>query len=83
MPWRPEAGICPQLSDAEPVTLAVMQALLGFTSEARGVRYAHDNLRHLYPYLPAAARVQQAAAPGRDLHPALHPRPGRQHHAMD
>jgi hypothetical protein len=51
-PWRPETGICPQLSDAELVTLAVMQALLGFTSEARWVRYAHDHLRHMFPYLP-------------------------------
>jgi hypothetical protein len=33
VPWRPEAGIEPQLSDAELVTLAVMQALLGYTSE--------------------------------------------------
>jgi hypothetical protein len=26
--------------------------LLGFTSEARWVRYAHAHLRHLFPYLP-------------------------------
>jgi hypothetical protein len=51
-PWRPAAGICPQLSDAELVTLAVLQALLGFTSEARWVRYARAHLRHLFPYLP-------------------------------
>ncbi len=51
-PWRPEAGICPQLSDAELVTLAVMQALLGFTSEARWLRHARAHLRHLFPYLP-------------------------------
>jgi hypothetical protein len=31
-PWRPAIGICPQVSDAELVTLAVMQALLGFTA---------------------------------------------------
>jgi hypothetical protein len=31
-PFRPEVGIGPKLSDAEMVTLAVMQALLGFTS---------------------------------------------------
>jgi hypothetical protein len=30
-PWRPRVGIAPKLSDAELVTLAVMQALLGFT----------------------------------------------------
>jgi hypothetical protein len=45
-------GISPQLSDAELVTLAVLQALLGFTSEARWVRHARAHLRHLFPYLP-------------------------------
>src|SRR5262249_38628360 len=34
-PWRPKIGLQPQLTDAELVTLAVMQALLGYTSEAR------------------------------------------------
>jgi hypothetical protein len=34
------------------VTLAVMQALLGYTSEARWLRFAGDQLRHLFPYLP-------------------------------
>ncbi|CAN3977725.1 FIG01140766: hypothetical protein [Kitasatospora purpeofusca] len=34
-PWRPAVGIAPQLGDAEPVTPAVMQAMLDFTSEAR------------------------------------------------
>jgi hypothetical protein len=51
-PWRPAAGISPRLSDAELVTLAVMQALLGFTSEARWLRHARAHLRHLFPYLP-------------------------------
>jgi Transposase DDE domain len=51
-PLRPAVGMAPQLSDAELVTLAVLQALLGFTSEARWVRYAHAHLRHLFPYLP-------------------------------
>jgi hypothetical protein len=51
-PWRPAVGIAPRLSDAELVTLAVMQALLGFTSEARWLRYAGRHLRHLFPYLP-------------------------------
>src|SRR5256885_16815431 len=40
-PWRPAVGIVPQLSDAELVTLAMMQAMLGFTSEARWLRHAH------------------------------------------
>ncbi|WP_329185969.1 IS982 family transposase [Actinacidiphila glaucinigra] len=51
-PLRPPVGIAPRLSDAELVTLAVMQALLGFTSEARWLRHAHAHLRHLFPYLP-------------------------------
>jgi hypothetical protein len=45
-------GIPPKLSDAELLTLAVMQALLGFVSEARWLRYAGRHLRHLFPYLP-------------------------------
>jgi hypothetical protein len=51
-PWRPRVGIAPKLTDAELVTLAVMQALLGFTSEARWLRHARCHLRHLFPYLP-------------------------------
>ena len=51
-PYRPDVGIDPKLSDAELVTLAVMQALLGFTSEARWLRHARVQLRHLFPYLP-------------------------------
>jgi ATP/maltotriose-dependent transcriptional regulator MalT len=51
-PWRPTVGIAPKLSDAELVTLAVMQALLGFASEARWLRHADRHLRHLFPYLP-------------------------------
>jgi hypothetical protein len=51
-PLRPAVGMSPQLSDAELVTLAVLQALLGFTSEARWVRHARAHLRHLFPYLP-------------------------------
>jgi hypothetical protein len=51
-PWRPAVGIAPKLTDAELVTLAVMQALLGFCSEARWLRHARAHLRHLFPYLP-------------------------------
>jgi Transposase DDE domain len=52
IPWRPKVGIAPMISDAEMVTLSVMQALLGFTSEARWLRFAREHLRHLFPYLP-------------------------------
>jgi hypothetical protein len=51
-PWRPVIGLQPQLRDAELVTLAVMQALLGYPSEARWIRYAHAHLGHLFSYLP-------------------------------
>ena len=51
-PLRPSVGIAPQLSDAELVTLAVLQALLGFTSEDRWIRHARAHMRHLFPYLP-------------------------------
>jgi hypothetical protein len=51
-PVRPRVGIAPRLTDAELVTLAVMQALLGRTSEARWLRFAQAQLRHLFPYLP-------------------------------
>ena len=55
IPERPEIGIVPILSDAELVTLSVIQALLGFTSEARFIRHAHISLRHLFPYIPDRA----------------------------
>ena len=64
-PWRPKVGITPRLDDAELVTLVVLQALLGFTSEARWLRYANSRLRGLFPYLPAQSgynkRVRAAA----------------------
>ena len=51
-PWRPKVGFTPCLDDAELVTLVVAQALLGFTSEARWLRYARRRLHGLFPYLP-------------------------------
>lgn len=47
LPGRP-----PKLSHSELICLAVMQALLGFTSEARWLRHVRTNLRHLFPFLP-------------------------------
>jgi hypothetical protein len=58
-PCRPEVGISPRLSDAELVALAVMQALLGFTSEARWLRHARAHLRHLFPCLPQQPRYNE------------------------
>jgi hypothetical protein len=51
-PWRPGIGLALQISDAELLTLAVLQALLGFTSESRWLRFARARMRSLFPYLP-------------------------------
>lgn len=40
------------LSHSELICLAVMQAMLGFHSEARWLRYARAHLRHMFPFLP-------------------------------
>ena len=52
VPPRPRVGIAPKITDAELLTLAVMQALLGYTSEARWLRYARMNLVTMFPHLP-------------------------------
>ncbi|MDX3354277.1 IS982 family transposase [Streptomyces sp. ME01-24h] len=51
-PWRPKVGITPTLSDAELLTLAVMSALLGYTSERRWLRRVDRDFRGLLPYVP-------------------------------
>ncbi|MFJ8213205.1 IS982 family transposase [Streptomyces sp. NPDC096033] len=45
-------GCPPRLTDAELLTLAVMQAVLGFVSEARWLRFARTHLAAEFPYLP-------------------------------
>ena len=62
VPWRPKIGLQPRLSDAELVTLAVMQALLGYTSESRWIHHARAHLGHLFPYLPGQPRYNRPAA---------------------
>jgi hypothetical protein len=47
LPGRP-----PKLSHSELVCLAVMQAMLGFPSEARWLRHARRHYQHLFPFLP-------------------------------
>lgn len=70
-PWRPPVGITPRLSDAELVTLATMQAILGCTSEAKWLRPARAHLRHLFPCLPQQPgcnkRLRRAAGPIRSV----------------
>jgi Transposase DDE domain len=45
-------GRPPRLSDSELVCLAVAQAVLGFHSEARWLRFARARLSGMFPYLP-------------------------------
>jgi hypothetical protein len=45
-------GRPPRLTDAELITLAVAQALLGFHSESRWLRYARVHLSAMFPYIP-------------------------------
>jgi len=52
VPVRPRVGFAPRISDAELLTLAVIQALLGFTSEDRFLRYARKHLLEMFPALP-------------------------------
>ena len=52
VPARPAIGLQPQITDAELLTVAVMQALLGYTSERRWLRYARTRLLPMFPTLP-------------------------------
>lgn len=52
VPPRPRVGFLPRISDAEILTLAVMQALQGFTSEARWLRHVRAHLSAMFPTLP-------------------------------
>ena len=52
VPARPKGSFEPLTSDAEMLTLAVMQAVLGYPNEARWLRYARKHLRPLFPDLP-------------------------------
>ena len=51
-PERPVVGFAPLLCDAELIALAVLQALLGFNSEARFIRYAKAHLAPWFPDVP-------------------------------
>jgi hypothetical protein len=52
VPQRPKVGFQPKIADAELVTLAVIQVLLGYTSERRWLRHANVHLTPWFPYLP-------------------------------
>ncbi len=76
-PWRPRVGLAPRLTDAELVTLVVLQALLGFTSEARFLRYANSSSARDVSLSANTIGLQQADPRG-DRHAAGGDRaPGR------
>lgn len=52
LPARSASGFPPRISDAELIVLAVMETLLGFTSERRFIRYAHPHLSTMFPSIP-------------------------------
>src|SRR5207342_761796 len=62
LPPRPRGGITPKLSDAELLTVAVLQALLGFTSEHRWIRYAHAHLRPMFPHCLSSPATTSVSA---------------------
>ncbi len=66
-PWRPDIGITPKLTDAELVTLAVIQALRGFTSESRWLRFARAQMGHLFRYLPQQSGYNKRLRAAADL----------------
>jgi hypothetical protein len=50
--YRPQIGFTPKITDAELITVAVLQALLGHHNEIRWLRRARKDIGHLFPYLP-------------------------------
>jgi hypothetical protein len=63
---RTRSGCPPWLSDTELVCVAGAQVLLGYGSERRWLRFAHQRLGHLFSYLPtSSAYTGGCAAPAR------------------
>jgi hypothetical protein len=52
LPARRGAGRRPRITDAELITLAVAQIMLGCPSERQFLRLAGQRLGHLFPYIP-------------------------------
>ena len=82
-PWRPKVGIAPKLSDAELVTVAVMQAFVGL--------HLRDPLAALRPPTPAASvpvsarpsGLQQTTPWGRGADRHADPDAGGRHLGVD
>jgi len=61
---RPAGSITPKLSDAELITMAVMQALLMFRSERRWLRHMAKHLLPLFCTNRNRPATTSACAPG-------------------
>ncbi len=69
-PDRRADGIVPTLSAAELLTMAVMSALLGFTSERRWLRYVNGHLAGMFPRRIGQRRaLRRRQAPRRTRRP--------------
>src|SRR5258705_5562052 len=82
-PVRPAAGTPLTLSDAELLTMTVMSALLGFTSERRWLRYADKELAGMFPRTNRPARGDKRGAEGVFLFLPGGPRPAPDHTPWD
>lgn len=52
LPPRPKIGIHPRITDAEIITLAVVESLQGYTSQRHFIRHAKKCLTSAFPYIP-------------------------------
>ena len=75
VPYRPEVGIDPKISDAEIITLSVMQALLGHQRSA--VAAAREGSPGAPVPVPSPAAGLQQAAPEVGWHVELADRDAR------
>ena len=75
-PQRPAAGIAPKLSDAELITLAVIQVLLRFRFRGAFHPLRQKQPDTLVPAHTAAPRAQQAPTPSGRGDAARHRRAG-------
>ena len=67
VPYRPRVGISPKISAAEVMTLALMQALLGFISKARCAAREGTLPGHV-PLFAGPIRVHLAPGSARGVH---------------
>ena len=66
-PETPHPGPTASLSRSEVVTLSVFGQLARFSSERDFYRFAHRNLRHLFPRLPDRSQFNRLQAQHQDL----------------